>query len=231
MLAACRRPLAFPVDGFAPLQAPPSPQALRACRFLAASLRRLADAARPRGGASAAAIGPADAVLLASVLCERLAPCCMEQYLVSSEVLPELQEAAIQQGAGPEGAGAQGGLLPGVLRLLGACLAPEVLSSLAELLGQVRVHTVQRRPPCPAVPTRQLRPPTAPAWSWQGVCAGSQAPGDLHALGPFDEDDLFFGLPMVADRAQFPLMTAPERVSADFETVSLSLEALSLPLA
>ncbi len=48
---------------------------------------------------------------------------------------------------------------------------------------------------------------------------------DLHALGPFDEDDLFFGLPMVADRAQFPLMTAPERVSADFETVSLSLEA------
>ncbi len=48
---------------------------------------------------------------------------------------------------------------------------------------------------------------------------------DLHALGPFDEDDLFFGLPMVADRADFPLMSAPERVSADFETVSLSLEA------
>jgi error-prone DNA polymerase len=48
---------------------------------------------------------------------------------------------------------------------------------------------------------------------------------DLHALGPFDEDDLFFGLPMVSDRADFPLMTAPERVSADFETVSLSLES------
>jgi error-prone DNA polymerase len=30
---------------------------------------------------------------------------------------------------------------------------------------------------------------------------------------------------MVADRADFPLMSAPERVSADFETVSLSLEA------
>ena len=48
---------------------------------------------------------------------------------------------------------------------------------------------------------------------------------DIHALGPFDEDDLFFGLPMVADRADFPLMSAAERVSADFETVSLSLES------
>ena len=48
---------------------------------------------------------------------------------------------------------------------------------------------------------------------------------DIHALGPFDEDDLFFGLPMVADQAQFPVMSAAERVSADFETVSLSLES------
>ena len=48
---------------------------------------------------------------------------------------------------------------------------------------------------------------------------------DIHALGPFDEDDLFFGLPMVADQANFPLMSAAERVSADFETVSLSLES------
>jgi DNA polymerase III alpha subunit len=48
---------------------------------------------------------------------------------------------------------------------------------------------------------------------------------DLHALGPFDEDDLFFGLPMVADRADFPSMSPAERVAADFETVSLSLES------
>ena len=48
---------------------------------------------------------------------------------------------------------------------------------------------------------------------------------DIHALGPFDEDDLFFGMPMVADRADFPLMSAAERVSADFETVNLSLES------
>jgi error-prone DNA polymerase len=48
---------------------------------------------------------------------------------------------------------------------------------------------------------------------------------DIHALGPFDEDALFFGLPMVADRADFPVMSPAERVSADFETVSLSLES------
>ncbi|HEY1088399.1 MAG TPA: hypothetical protein VGE37_11915, partial [Archangium sp.] len=48
---------------------------------------------------------------------------------------------------------------------------------------------------------------------------------DIHALGPFDEDDLFFGLPMVSDQSNFPVMSAAERVSADFETVSLSLES------
>ncbi|MFO0601209.1 MAG: error-prone DNA polymerase [Myxococcaceae bacterium] len=48
---------------------------------------------------------------------------------------------------------------------------------------------------------------------------------DLHALGPFDEDDLFFGLPMVSDQARFPTMSSAERVAADFETVSLSLES------
>lgn len=48
---------------------------------------------------------------------------------------------------------------------------------------------------------------------------------DIYALGPFDEDDLFFGLPMAADRSEFPEMTQPERVNADYETTSLSLEA------
>ncbi len=48
---------------------------------------------------------------------------------------------------------------------------------------------------------------------------------DLHALGPFDADDLFFGLPMAADRATFPAMTQDERVTADYQTTSLSLEA------
>jgi error-prone DNA polymerase len=53
---------------------------------------------------------------------------------------------------------------------------------------------------------------------------------DLHALGPFDADDLFFGLPMAADRADFPAMSKAERVSADYETTSLSLEAHPIAL-
>jgi error-prone DNA polymerase len=53
---------------------------------------------------------------------------------------------------------------------------------------------------------------------------------DLHALGPFDEDDLFFGLPMSDDHAAFPQMSRQQRVSADYETTSLSLEAHPLAL-
>jgi error-prone DNA polymerase len=53
---------------------------------------------------------------------------------------------------------------------------------------------------------------------------------DLHALGPFDEDDLFFGLPMSDDRAAFPQLSRQQRVSADYETTSLSLEAHPLAL-
>ena len=48
---------------------------------------------------------------------------------------------------------------------------------------------------------------------------------DIYALGPFDEDDLFFGVPMAVDSSRFPEMTRPERVNADFETTNLSLEA------
>jgi error-prone DNA polymerase len=48
---------------------------------------------------------------------------------------------------------------------------------------------------------------------------------DIHALGPFDEGDLFFGLPMAADRPDFPRMSKAERVYADYEATSLSLES------
>lgn len=48
---------------------------------------------------------------------------------------------------------------------------------------------------------------------------------ELAALGPFDEGDLFFGLPMAADAPAFPPMTATERVATDFDTVGLSLES------
>lgn len=48
---------------------------------------------------------------------------------------------------------------------------------------------------------------------------------ELAALGTFDEDDLFFGLPMAIDAPAFPPMNATERVATDFDTVGLSLEA------
>ncbi|MCC6336398.1 MAG: error-prone DNA polymerase [Myxococcales bacterium] len=48
---------------------------------------------------------------------------------------------------------------------------------------------------------------------------------DIHALGPFDEGDLFFGLPMADDRRDFPAMSKAERIHADYEATSLSLEA------
>lgn len=47
----------------------------------------------------------------------------------------------------------------------------------------------------------------------------------IHALGPLDEGDLFFGLPMAGDAPDFPHMTAEERVATDFDSVRLSLEA------
>ncbi len=48
---------------------------------------------------------------------------------------------------------------------------------------------------------------------------------ELHALGSFDEDDLFFGLPMAKDTQPFSAMSATERVYTDYEAAGLSLEA------
>jgi error-prone DNA polymerase len=48
---------------------------------------------------------------------------------------------------------------------------------------------------------------------------------ELHALSSFDEDDLFFGLPMAKDTQTFPAMSASERVYTDYEAAGLSLEA------
>jgi len=48
---------------------------------------------------------------------------------------------------------------------------------------------------------------------------------ELAALGPFEEDDLFFGLAMATDAPTFPQMSATERVATDFDTTGLSLES------
>jgi error-prone DNA polymerase len=84
------------------------------------------------------------------------------------------------------------------------------------------VADVARRSRIPRAELARL----ALAGAFNGLCTNRRAAlWDLHALGPFDEGDLFFGIPMVADRAEFPQMSAAERVSADFESVHLSLEA------
>jgi error-prone DNA polymerase len=64
------------------------------------------------------------------------------------------------------------------------------------------------------------------AGALDSLCANRRAAlWDIHALGPFDEGDLFFGLPMADDRRDFPALSKAERIHADYETTSLSLEA------
>ncbi len=48
---------------------------------------------------------------------------------------------------------------------------------------------------------------------------------DIHALGPLDPHDLFFGLPMAEDRSELPQMSRLERVTLDYDATQLSLEA------
>ncbi len=57
-----------------------------------------------------------------------------------------------------------------------------------------------------------------------------QALWEIQALGPLDEDDLFFGLPMDDTPVELPPMSVAQRVEADFETVGLSLEKHPLEL-
>jgi error-prone DNA polymerase len=57
-----------------------------------------------------------------------------------------------------------------------------------------------------------------------------QALWEIQALGPLDEDDLFFGMPMDGTQVELPPMSVAERVEADFETVGLSLEKHPLEL-
>lgn len=84
------------------------------------------------------------------------------------------------------------------------------------------VADVARRARIPRAELARL----ALAGAFNGLCANRRnALWALHALGPFDEGDLFFGVPMAADRHEFPAPSAAERVAADFEAVHLSLEA------
>jgi error-prone DNA polymerase len=69
------------------------------------------------------------------------------------------------------------------------------------------------------------------AGSLASLCGSRrQALWEIQALGPLDEDDLFFGLPMDGTKVELPPMSVAERVEADFETVGLSLEKHPLEL-
>ncbi len=52
----------------------------------------------------------------------------------------------------------------------------------------------------------------------------------IQALGPLDEDDLFFGLPMDEVQVALPPLSASERVCADYQATGLSLEQHPLGL-
>lgn len=112
-------------------------------------------------------------------------------------------------------------------------LGLEVVRGLKEDTGR-RVEEARKKGPFTSVAdvARRTRMPRheltrlALAGALDGLCENRRnALWDIYALGPFDEDDLFFGLPMASDRSAFPEMTRPERVNADYETTSLSLEA------
>ncbi|ADO72232.1 error-prone DNA polymerase [Stigmatella aurantiaca] len=57
-----------------------------------------------------------------------------------------------------------------------------------------------------------------------------QALWEIQALGPLDADDLFFGMSMDGTQVELPPMGVAERVTADYETVGLSLEKHPLEL-
>jgi len=112
-------------------------------------------------------------------------------------------------------------------------LGLELVRGLQEDTGQ-RVEAARREGPFSTVAevARRTRIPRheltrlALAGTLDGLCANRRdALWDIHALGPFDEGDLFFGLPMAADQVAFPPMALAERVTADYRAVHLSLEA------
>jgi len=69
------------------------------------------------------------------------------------------------------------------------------------------------------------------AGALMGLCGGRrEALWEIQALGPMDEDDLFFGLSMDDTTVPLPPLSVNERVSADYETTGLSLEHHPLAL-
>jgi error-prone DNA polymerase len=63
------------------------------------------------------------------------------------------------------------------------------------------------------------------AGALEGLSTGRRvALWDIAALGPLEDEDLFFGLPMDGTPADLPPLQLGERVMTDYDTVGLSLE-------
>ncbi len=112
-------------------------------------------------------------------------------------------------------------------------LGLELVRGLREESGKRVMEARQRGGPFTAVGelARRARIPRfeltrlALAGSLGSLCASRrEALWEIHALGPLEEDDLFFGLPMDEQTVPLPTMGPHERVASDYEAIGLSLE-------
>ena len=93
--------------------------------------------------------------------------------------------------------------------------------------GYASVSDVARRSRIPRHDLARL----ALAGVLSGLCGGRrEALWELQALGPLEEDDLFFGLPLDQTPVALPQMSVSERVCADYQGFGLSLELHPLAL-
>jgi error-prone DNA polymerase len=113
-----------------------------------------------------------------------------------------------------------------MVRGLGEAAGKRVAAARGE--GYPSVGELARRARIPRHELTRL----ALAGAMASLCGGSrrQALWEIQALGPLDSDDLFFGMPMDGTQVELPPMSVAERVTADFETVGVSLEKHPLEL-
>jgi error-prone DNA polymerase len=112
-----------------------------------------------------------------------------------------------------------------MVRGLNEAAGKRVASSRGE--GYASVGELARRARLPRHELTRL----ALAGAMASLCgARRQALWEIQALGPLDSDDLFFGMSMDGTQVELPPMSVAERVTADFETVGVSLEKHPLEL-
>lgn len=109
----------------------------------------------------------------------------------------------------------------------------ELVKGLEEALARQVVEARERGGPFVSVGelARRARLPRhamtrlALAGALEGLSTGRRvALWDIAALGPLEDEDLFFGLPMDQTPAELPPLQLAERVMTDYDTLGLSLE-------